>query len=124
MVTTTTEDIQNNRFPKPVRIESVVLALLRNHLPTVDALEETEWISKQYGLQTADMPLLLTALYHEKAIHDAARKKVLVKNPEVVSAKYVGTRKYVDTTSGEYLGWRNGKLFYEVWHGPGCSVQS
>ena len=112
-------NIQNNQFPKPVRIESVVLALLRNHLPTVDALEETEWLSKQYGLQTADMPMLITSLYHEKAIHDAARKKVLVKNPEAVSSKYAGTRKYVDTTSGEYLGWRNGKLFYEVWHGLG-----
>ena len=119
LVTATAEDIQNNRFPKPVRIESVVLALLRNHLPTVDALEETEWLSKQYGLQTADMPMLITTLHYEKAIHDAARKKVLVKNPEAVSAKYVGTRKYVDTTSGEYLGWRNGKLFYEGWHGLG-----
>ena len=119
MVPALAETIQNKGHPKPVRIESSVIALLRNHLPTADALEETEWLSQQYGLQTTDMPLLITALYYEKAIHDAARKKVVVKNPEAVSAKYVGTRKYVDTTSGEYLNWRDGKLVYEVWHGLG-----
>ena len=114
MVTALAEWIQQDGLPKPVRVESSVMALFRNHLRYPDSLEESEWLSWQYDLQTADVPMLLTALHYEKAIHDAARKKVVVNNPESASSKYVGTRKYVDVKSEECLGLRNGKLFYEI----------
>ena len=118
MVAKPIERPELNEYSEPSRITSSLIALFRNHLPTVEALEETIWLSQKYGLQTADMPTLITAMHAEKAIHDAGRKKVDV-NPNAVSARYMGERKNIDTITGEYSGWREGKLFYEVWHGFG-----
>ena len=84
-----------------IKPESSVLAIIKNSEKYLDARKQIEWIAQEHGLRVADMPLIIQALTSHPEVRKAVR-------PE-----------YLDSSTTEYYGQRDGKRSYEAGHGAG-----
>ncbi len=84
-----------------VRIKSPVLAVVTDRTDYVKARNQAEILSKENGLNVADMPMVIAAM----ATHPEVRKAI---RPF-----------WIDTITGEYHGQRDGDRSYEAWHSAG-----
>ena len=78
-----------------------VFAIFKEESPYLKARKDIEWLSQDYGLYVADMPTIV---------------KAVVSQPSVLAKTRT---KSVDSTTIEWRGYRNGKRYYELWHGIG-----
>ncbi len=84
-----------------IRSKPKVLAAVTREKAYLKAREDADMLAERHGLVVADMPLLIQAF----------------RNPDV---RREIRKKRIDTITGEYLGMRDGVVFYEVWHSFGA----
>ena len=89
-------------MPQIVQVKSPVLAAVTDQTGYVKARNQAEKLSQKNGLTVADMPMVIQAM----AI-----------NPKV--RKVIRDDHWIDTTTSEYHGLRDGERSYEVWHSAG-----
>ena len=87
-------------MPQIIQVRSL-LAVITDAPLYVNARNQTEKLSQEYGIPVADMPLLIKLMADYPEFRKAIRPI------------------FIDTITGEYHGQRDGDRSYEVWHKTG-----